>query len=275
MAAGCARGEGAWESADVIAHPHGDAVVFEVTTVGGEPPRDRFFTDVPSLTVYGSGRLIAAAPQPALFPPPTLPTLVERRLSEEGVQQLLRAGEAMGLLGDDVDYGRPTVGDGVTTVVTVHAAGRIRTYEVPGLGGSAGEAGLTAQQERVRRRLRDFLAALATAVTTVVGPEEVSAAKPFKPEAFAIRTEVVAQESSAVASSELSPQVVPWPLDDVDPGTASDCQVVRGSPAERLAEAVGGTTMLTRFRRDELSYSLEVRPLLPSEEGCEAVTPPH
>jgi hypothetical protein len=93
----------------VGSEPHAaesDAVVLSITDVGGFVPPDRTFTNEPRLLVTGDGRVIQSGPVIAIYPGPLLPNLLQRSITETGIQRLLDLADEHGLLGD-VTYARP------------------------------------------------------------------------------------------------------------------------------------------------------------------------
>src|SRR5207244_9333185 len=92
--AGCAGGGSSPSGA--IAHPAGDALILRIATEGGFLPPGATFSQVPGLSVYGDGRIIEPGAVAAVFPGPVLPPLLVRRLSEAGIQAILREVTATG-----------------------------------------------------------------------------------------------------------------------------------------------------------------------------------
>ncbi len=255
----------------VISHPRGDEVVLQVRRVGGFQPL-RVFADVPSVTVLGDGTMITEGPQIAIFPPPALPPLLQVRLSEEGLQEVLAAADEAGLLSAAPDYGTPPIADAPTTVVTVHAEEEMIDHEIYALFEALGAApGLTERQRQLRQAVSSFVSALAAPEQGLVRPTDVSEPRPFEAPHFAVRARP-ASPGEAEPVEGVEPQVLDWPLPDVDLELAERCLVIEGEQAERLGEALAQANTLTRFRQDGVVHALAVRPLVPPEESCDAVT---
>src|SRR5881396_3098246 len=88
-----------------IVHPTGAAdLVLRIETGGGFVAPGFALAQIPGLSVYGDGRVVAPGPQVELYPGPALPSIVTFRISEEGLQKLLENGRAAGLLGADAHY---------------------------------------------------------------------------------------------------------------------------------------------------------------------------
>jgi len=128
-----------------IAHPTGaEVVVFHTESSrnywGGE------YRDATDLTVYGDGRIESGSGP-------------EMRVTERGIQRLLRDARSAGLLAD-TDFGQALVTDQGTTTVTVSACGSNREHSVYALELPDGDRGLPGPQQAARRHLRRFLHSL-------------------------------------------------------------------------------------------------------------------
>jgi hypothetical protein len=75
-------------------------VVLSITDVGGFVPSDRTFANLPRLLVTGDGRVIQAGPVIAIYPGPLLPNVLQRSITEAGIQRLIDLADEHGLLGD-------------------------------------------------------------------------------------------------------------------------------------------------------------------------------
>jgi hypothetical protein len=96
-----------------------DAVVLSITDVGGFVPSDRTFTTLPRLLVTGDGRVIQEGPVIAIYPGPLLPNLLQRSITEAGIQRLIDLADEHGLLGDET-YMRPgNIADASETIVAI------------------------------------------------------------------------------------------------------------------------------------------------------------
>ncbi len=132
-------------SAPRVPHPTAsEVVVFHTATTpnswGGEYP------DAVEVTAFGDGRIVFGDGE-------------ELRVTERGLQRLLRGARDAGLL-DDTDFGESGVTDQGTTAVEVttdDAANQVAVYalELP-----EGDRGLPKAARRARRELRHFLHSL-------------------------------------------------------------------------------------------------------------------
>jgi hypothetical protein len=141
---------GAREIAEPIPHSKSpDVVIFSTESSrngwGGEYP------DATNLFMYGDGRIVMQVRGS--------PDASELRVTERGVQRLLRGARAAGLL-DDTDYGEAGVTDQGTTTVEIDAEASHHTFSVYALELPEGDRGLPRAQRAARRGLRRFLHAV-------------------------------------------------------------------------------------------------------------------
>jgi len=259
-----------------VPDPNGSSSVLQIHRTGGLRPPGVEFADVPMASVLGDGTMIVEGAQIEIYPAPLLPPLIQVALSDEGLQQLLSAADDAGLLSPAPDYGRPAIADATTTVITVRTGGEVVTHEIyalleaPGLDQGGGLPGLTDDQRELRRAVEDFVGQITTPEQALVAPEEVGDAEPFEAERFAIRATPV-QPDEAPPDGEIEPEVRDWPLADVPLADASECLEAVGEPGRNLAPVLAEANELARFRDGDVVYDLDVRPLLPHEDGCDAV----
>ena len=266
---------------DPIAHPTGhDEVVLRVEVGGGLLPATAFLTAIPSFSLYGDGRVVVQGPVPAIFPGPALPNLRLTRLSEEGVQAILRAARDAGLLDRDARYVNMRVADAPTTTLTVSAGDRTTVVEAYALG--IAEEGAPAAEREARRELARFVEALNDLPAWLPADAILEADVPFPVERLQVIVQPVDPTRPAPAGpdADLVPDPVTWPLatplaDFGDPVTwpglvAARCAVVEGTDAERLVAALEEANALTPWESEGTVYDLYPRPLLPDERGCAA-----
>ena len=67
-------------------------------------PVEQAFGNVPSVTIYGDGRVITPGATTMLFPGPLVGPLFQQTMSEDGIQQVLAAAAAAGLLAEPPSY---------------------------------------------------------------------------------------------------------------------------------------------------------------------------
>jgi hypothetical protein len=263
-----------------IDHPGGSEAVLALTWAGGMLHESMTVTQVPPLVITGDGRVIMQGMQTLEFPGPALPALVERRLTEDGVQQILRALEETNLFTGDLELRGMTgmVADandtiftlraaGLESVVTVYAIGMLFPDMEPPPGMSADEV----EAYQVLSALHDRLMTLDTWLPADAWATD--AWVPYQPEAFRLYVRDVTGQP--VEGGEGPGQVREWPTED-DPaafgeevasfGDGTRCGVVEGDVATAwLAELSEAKQNTLWTDGGESRYSIGVRPLLPHE----------
>jgi hypothetical protein len=236
-----------------------DAVVLSIADVGGFVPEDLTFINAPRMLVTGDGRVIQNGPVPAIYPGPLLPNLLQRPITEAGVQRLIDLADNYRLLGD-VTYVRPdNIADAPDTVVTVTVDGRSYEHRAYALGLGGGPDGGETDEDRVR--LFDFIAAATDLVTDPVA-NEVGAEEPYRSDSYLIRAQKVeTPEPTGDALIGIERTLVDWPSDaPVRLAAAGECAEV---PTDRFAQVFEDANQLTRFVDEGVAYSLAVTPRVP------------
>jgi hypothetical protein len=236
-----------------------DAVVLSITDVGGFAPSERTFTSLPRLLVTGDGRVIQEGPVIAIYPGPLLPNVLQRSISDAGIQRLIDLADEHGLLGN-VAYTRPDgIADASETIVTITVNGETFEHRAYALGLGGGLDG--EETDAPRARLFDFVVA-ATALASDpaaggIGPEE-----PYRADSYLIRAlEAEATEPTGDAPIDIEPTLVEWPADaPVRLAAAAECAEVATS---RFAQLFEDANQLTRFVDDGVAYTLAVTPRVP------------
>ena len=260
-AASCGQG-GQGASADddalgaVSAAP--DALVLQVVRSGGFLPLGAAFRSVPSVSVYGDGRVVSEGAQIELWPAPALPSVQVGRLDEAEVRRLVDA--AREVVEAQEDYGQPPVADAPTTAVVVQDGDRRSVAAAVALEELSGEpdggGGLTAEQRAARERLRTY-------VRQVQDAASAAPAQALEPAGLAVLAEPYGEPGADVPSSELA-----WPGPAL---TAGSCVVVPAAEAAEVQEAAAAASVETRWTAGGQVLRLAFRPLLPHERTCEDV----
>lgn len=265
-AAACGQGGSADDDALDTAAPTPDGLVLQVVRAGGFLPVGAAFRSVPSVSVYGDGRVVSEGPQIEIWPPPALPSVQLGRLSASEVRRLVDAGRAVVAAAED--YGQPPVADAPTTAVVVHDGDRrdvaaavaldeLAVEDVAGEGVADG-GGLTAEQRAARGRLAALVREVQDAASAV--PAEV-----YEGDGLAVLAEPY-DEGAAVA--DVPPSELEWPGPALTPGT---CTVVAGAQAAEVRAAAATASVETRWTVDGRVLRLALRPVLPHERTCEDV----
>jgi hypothetical protein len=238
-----------------IEHPMGaDEPILRLTVAGGFVPVESAFANVPQITIYGDGTVITPGVMTMIYPGPMVAPLNQRTISEEGIQRVLDAADAAGLLAPAPSYESPgaqQVADAPTTELVINAGGGQWTHSAYALDMAADTA--------AREQLLAFVTSLsdlgALAGADTLGPEE-----PYVADQYRIRA-----VANPEHTSDLQPTVVPWPDPAVNLAEATECAIVSGPT---VTEALLAANQLTWFTQDGVTYSLMVRPLLPGDPAC-------
>ncbi|MFY1702467.1 hypothetical protein ACN28G_12090 [Micromonospora sp. WMMA1923] len=269
-----------------------DAVVLRVDQVGGFVTPTMMLTRLPTVSVYGDGRVITEGPQIEIYPGPALPNVQVATIGADQVADLVERARAAGV-GSAADLGSPNVTDLPTTRFQLSGATGVEETEVEALlAGPEAETELTAAQRQARQRLRTFAESLTTPAAVegappvtppTVGdappatPPTVGGAEPVETTAYqATGLAVVAQpwvEPEGIAA----PQVLAWPgpgLPGQEIGPSGDlgCVTVTGAALEQVRQAAAGANAATGWISDGRRWTLTFRPLLPDETDCASLT---
>lgn len=269
------------ETSGGIEHPTGDEPILVVANTGGFIPVQFMATQLPVLVILGDGRVIMQGAQTLEFPGPALPALMERTLTEEGIQEVLRAIEDTGLFTSDVELNgaQGVIADAANTVFTLNAGGDEVTVSVYGLGavmpGMEPPQGMTSGEIEAHRILGELNEGLTTLDTWLPATAwESEGWQPYEPEAFRLYVRDVTGEP--IEGGDLPEQVREWPTDD-DPaavgqeetffGDGTRCGVVDGELAATWLEELNAANQMTLWTTDgENRFSVMARPVLPHED---------
>lgn len=241
-----------------------DDVVWQAHTGGGDVPATSLVAEVPSLTIYGDGRLFLSVPGiDRRFDQP-VPMLVDQ-LEVADLTRFLAAAESTGLFEDHVDFGQPADGALPSTSVTMRRNGDELTITAYGLGARF-DVELTEEQVEQREALRTLLSA---AEQLAVEPE------PWTPSR--IRVLQLADDAPFVESPEADPEEPPpvWPGPDLDEFLTSDgsgavlaCGALDGNAAQTVFDsALENPT--PRWDTGSDTRTLVTSVVLPGEQACE------
>jgi hypothetical protein len=245
-----------------------DDLMVRVSQEGGFVGPMFLASRMPMVSVYRDGRVLTPGPVPAIYPGPPLLTLEVRRISPADVQRLVDRTLAAGI-GGQIDAGQPAVADVPSTRFTVRTPSGLTSTAVNALGMNNG---VSPAQKAVRDRLEALQATL-TDPTTMLGAGAVSSAGPYQPTMLA-----------ALATAWTDPgQPGPTPREIVWPGPALPgapiggpgsigCVAVSGQQLNQVLAAAGSATAVTPWASGGHRWSLTLRPLLPDETSCAALT---
>lgn len=264
-----------------IEHPAGSDAVLVVSSAGGMLPVAFQATQVPMFVLTGDGRVILQGAQTMEYPGPALPPLMERQLTEGGVQTILDALEDTNLFGGELELRgmQGMVADANDTVFTLNAGGAQSTVTVYALGmlmpDMAPPPGMDEAEIEAYRvlsvlndrllTLEDWLPADAWATDGWV---------PYEPTAYRLYVRDVTDEP---VEGDLAGEVLEWPIDGDDPaafgtelpdfGDGTRCGSVEGEAAAAWHAALSAAKQNSQWADDgERRFAVQPRPVLPHEE---------
>ncbi|MGZ8474848.1 MAG: hypothetical protein ACXWWQ_01295 [Candidatus Limnocylindria bacterium] len=269
-------------------HPTaGDEAIFIIDSAGGFVPVQFIATHTPTFVLLGDGRVIVQGAQTLEFPGPALPPLIERTLTEKGIQEVLKAIGDTNLFTSDLQLrgAANMVADASDTIFTLNGGGQEVTVSVYGLGtltlgpGQEAPAGISQaelQAHAVLQQLYESMLALESWLPADAWEDE--GWKPYEPEAFRLYVRDVTGQP--VEGGDMPEQVREWPT-DTDPaafgeeqahfGDGTRCGVVEGEEAAIWFAELSAATQLTLWAPasdPDARFSVAVRPLLPHEEAA-------
>ena len=264
-----------------IEHPTGSEPILIVDNTGGFAPVEFMATRLPAFVLLGDGRVIVQGAQTLEFPGPALPALIERTLTEEGIQEVLRGVEDTNLFTADLELNgaQSMVADATNTVFVLNAGGREVTVSVYALGMLSPDMepppGMTSgeiEAHRILTQLNDGLMTLDTWLPASAW--ETEGWQPYQPEALRLYVRDVTGEPPV--GGDLPEQVRAWPTDD-DPaafgveeaffGNGTRCGVVDGELGVLWLAEMNGANQMTLWTDDgQRRFSVTARPVLPHED---------
>jgi hypothetical protein len=256
-------------------------LVLQVSTGGGFVPVELHLAGMPQFSLYGDGRVITQGPQILIFPGPALPNLLVRRISAEGVTELLEAAQKAGLTGPNRNFDQAAnlVADAPTTTFTFTTDDGTHQTSVYAID-FVKDVGNLSRQER---EAVDALAGLDRFLTDLEGrlPKgSVGTEEAYRPDELRVyvaeRDAPPADEPPADAPPEEPAQPsMEWPLpaplsefgQPADPA-GYRCGSITGSELETVLSAAGKANQSTPWTSGGKTYAVIFRPLLPEESGC-------
>jgi hypothetical protein len=271
----CARITRGGSEGGGIDHPRGPKeLVLKVHSGGGFVPIHWHLRELPLFSLYGDGRVITQGPQIAIYPPPTLPALVERRISEEGIQAILQAARDAGLRGDDRRLEVFEVTDLPTTTFTVVTEGETHRTAVYGLGEVPED--MPVDDREARETLFEFQSKLLDLESWL--PEgSVGSDRPYEFDRLSLFIVPTTEGGGDYGGDEqLEPSRKEWPLagalsEFVEPLPNTPdirCGTVEGSDLTEVLASAAEANVDTIWRSPGNAHLVAFRPLLPGEPPC-------
>jgi hypothetical protein len=258
-----------------IEYPRGsEDLVLQVHSGGGFVPMVWHLRELPLFSLYGDGRIITQGPQIAIYPPPALPALLEWRVSDEGIQAILKAAREAGLQGPDRRLEVFEVTDLPTTTFTVVTDGQTHQTAVYGLGDVPDDLPVGDREER--RTLFEFQSELLD-LESWLPKGSVSSDRPY--EYARLRLFVVPTSEGGGdygGDDQLEPSTKEWPLPRPlsafgapMPNTPDvRCGTVEGPDLKDILAAAGEASSETIWQSGGDVHLIAFRPLLPGEPPC-------
>jgi hypothetical protein len=263
-----APASGSTESA--AAFPQGaNELVLRTESTGGFMPIERVVGNLPSVSVYGDGRVITDGPVPAIYPGRALPNVQVQIISPEQVRQLVEQGLAAGVR-TGADFGQPGVADAPATRVTVMTADGPQTVTAEALNeAQAQDPRLTPEQRAARTRLAKYVQTL----TGLAGAQGMPAPVPYDAVEVAVLAHPWAQPGGG-APGKNPDQAWPGPAlpgQVINENVGMGCVVVTGAEKDKVLAAAKSATAITPWTHGGKKWAISFRPLLPDEQGCAAL----
>ncbi len=243
-----------------------DKPILRLSKYGGFMPPGYLLTMMPTVALYGDGRLIVQGPTIEIYPAPLLPNLRQLHVTPAEIQKIVAAADAAGLLGPDAHYDAINIMDAGTTVFTTTVDGRTHTVSAYALGesGISNDAAVTSG----RTKLVDFSTKISDLARFLGRP--LSDTQAYAP----TEMRVFVGPAPGVDPAFPNPQTAPWPL-TVNPklghaitNPGITCMVIKGADLTSFLKVATGANALTVWSAPSGRFSVSVRPLYPEEMGC-------
>jgi hypothetical protein len=248
-----------------------DQLVLRVDVSGGMVPVAMTVTEVPTLSIYGDGRVVTNGPMIEIFPGPALPNVQVQEIAVSDVTKLARMALDAGV-GRAADFGMPNVADAPTTHIMVRTVAGEQASDIPALG--IGEESLPASHRAARQRMQRLVEALSDLPSTL-GKGAVSQSRAFVATGVAA---VAVQWAEMGGDQGVPPQApVAWPGPALPGEAVADrpsvhCVSASGEQAKQVLTAAGKANSRTPWTSAGSSWQVTFRPLLPGESTCADLT---
>lgn len=222
---------------------------------GGFTTREVSFQMHPALLVTAEGQVIQPGAVPAIYPGPLLPSDFTRSITPEGIDRLVTAVRAAGLLADVTYEVDQNIADASTATLIVELDGMTYRHEAYALG-AGGPPGVSSEDSSERQAFAAFAEQL-TDLAGLVGAENLGVETPYVPDTY----QLIAYPTDDLSGFDIEPTLVDWPpTTGIELAALTEC-------VEVARDAVGGlfdgATQLTFFVEDGVTYSVVPRPAYP------------
>ena len=247
--------------------PENSLALVRIEQTGGFVPQEWTFTHYPNVVLYADGRLIEQGAVPEIYPGPALPAnLVEARISQAGIDQIMSWAKDAGLLGADHMLGQPVPDAGVTQFIVVSPDG---VHHSTSLAPSFGD---TSSADPAISAVLDFQTKMLGLPDLLPG-DVISASGPYHFDRLRIISSPVI--TGMETPSDLT-STADWPLTSLASlGQQLSfgnyrCAVFTGADLNMLVAALGQANELTQWQSEGVLYALVAHPLLPDDTDCPA-----
>lgn len=243
-----------------------DDVVWQAHTGGGDVPETSRAAEIPSLTIYGDGRIFLSVPGIDRRYDQPVPVLMDR-IDPAELTRFLAAAEGTGLFEPQVDFGQPAEADLPSSQVTIRHHGANLSIDAYGLGARF-DVDLTEEQVDNREALRQLLSA---AEQLAIDPQ------PWSPDRISVMQ--FADDAPFVESPEADPDdpAPAWPGPDLDEilapngeGPVLACGELDGSEASEVFNAALENPT-PRWELQGESRTLVLSVVLPGDQPCQGI----
>lgn len=240
---------------------------------------------LPSLSLYGDGRIVVPVPRGEADAGTLLQGLTVRHVSDEGVQAILRAAREAGLHGPDRRFEVEGVDDARAIEFTAVTDGQPHVTVAFALGEEDPEYA-PAGDRLARRALLEF-ASILSRLERLLPAGSIGEEEPLPPDRLRIFTNPYGnflhrdflpspnvEDSEIVTPPSASLPEIEWPLDEPIRGFGEPtegpirCGSVEGSELDVFLAAAERASEFTPWVSDGRRYALVVRPLLPDDPDC-------
>jgi hypothetical protein len=237
-----------------------DALVVRIGSEGGFINPAALLTRLPDFALYGDGRALTVATDPAATG--LLPDVRQAQLTAAEIQKVLALADADGLLGADATYNSPGNPDSGATVFTAVVGGKVHTIRASGLSADAGGDASSPQAKLVdfETKMTDLASFLGRTVDET----------PYVPTAMRI----FAIPAGEADPSQSAQPTIAWPL-AADPSAGSPttvdgvtCTLATGADLTAFLATAANANSDTVWTAPSGRYALTVRPLYPDESSC-------
>ena len=250
--------------------PADNRLVLKVEIEGGRVGTHGRLLNLPLFALDRDGRVITPGPQTQIFPGPALPNVIERRVSSEGISEIVKQARQVGLPGKNDLLSLNYIPDAITTRFTL-IDGDTRNFLAVYALGEADEAGVPENQREFRRALANFEERL-YGLESWLPEGAVGEERPYD---FQELTIVVRPGKPTSSEPGIEQPPIEWPLAQPLSELISErfgvgCLNLTGKELDAVLQRARRANWQTPWMSTGKSYSIVFRPLLPDETGASA-----